>query len=55
MPPSLIDEFETGASSEETIDDTRYGIKSHTVIMSKKEADTPRSEKRKKLSDREKG
>ncbi len=55
LPRCLIDEFEKGTAREELVDDSRYGVQSHTMVISGRETDKEPPAKRVKLTQFEKG
>lgn len=55
LPQKLIDEFEKGGTTGEVIHDSRYGVHSHTTIVSTLETEEPPPTKKQKHAHLEKG
>ena len=48
LPQSLIDEYESGKVEEELVTDSRFGIRSQTIVMGKRD-DVPPANKKSKI------
>jgi len=55
LPQNLVDEFESGCAAEEVLHDSRYGVRSHTIIVPARQSEETPPAKKLKRTQWEKG